>query len=224
MLSKIQDLFSRFNTSSPNNWGIKSDRHLDMGCANYARNPFNASEVFGADLSSRPPLNLEENKYFKVDARVHLPVQDGFFTSISAYDFVEHLNRSDGYPNSFITFLNEASRILAPGGILLCVTPAFPSPLSFQDPTHVNIITMGTVQYFLNLKGSDPDLDYGITCEFELVQQFWAGPFSLIRKHTWESKGLNLPVLISSFKPRKLRKFVSELRNPSHLVWVLRKV
>lgn len=213
----------RFNTNSPNHWGIESHRHLDMGCATYARNPFSAPEVFGADLSDRPPLNLEENYYFKVEARVRLPVQDGFFTSISAYDFLEHLNRSDGYPNSFITFLNEASRVLTSGGILLCVTPAYPSPLSFQDPTHVNIITEGTVQYFLNVKGSDQDLDYGITCEFELVEQFWAGPFSLIRKSTWESQGLNFSMLKSSLKLRNLRKFVSELRNPSHLVWVLRK-
>jgi SAM-dependent methyltransferase len=195
-----------------------------MGCATYARNPFKASEVFGADLSERHPVNLERSHYFKVDARVHLPVQDGFFTSISAFDFIEHLNRSDGYPNSFITFLNEASRVLASDGILLCVTPAFPSPLSFQDPTHVNIITEGTVQYFLNVKGSDQDLDYGITCRFELVEQFWAGPFSLIRKPTWESQGLNLQILRSSLGIRNLRKFVSELRKPSHLVWVLRKV
>jgi SAM-dependent methyltransferase len=195
-----------------------------MGCATHARNPFKAPEVFGADLSERHPGNLGKNHYFKVDARVHLPVQDGFFTSISAFDFIEHLNRSDGYPNSFITFMNEASRVLAPGGILLCVTPAFPSPLSFQDPTHVNIITEGTVQYFLNAKGSDQDLDYGITCEFELVEQFWAGPFSLIRKPTWESQGLNLQMIRSSLMIRNLRKFVSELRKPSHLVWVLRKV
>lgn len=224
MNSKIRSSVSRFNTSSPNNWGFKSDRHLDMGCANFARNPFKAPEFFGADLSEHPPINLEKGNYFRVDSRVQLPVQNGFFTSISAYDFIEHLNRSDGYPNSFITFLNEASRVLAPGGILLCVTPAFPSPLSFQDPTHVNIITEGTIQYFLNVKGSDQDLDYGITCQFELVEQFWAGPFSLIRKPTWDSQGLNLQNVGSSLRIKNLRKFVSELRKPSHLVWVLRKV
>ena len=90
MNSKIRGSLSRFNTSSPNCWGIKSDRHLDMGCATHARNPFKAPEVFGADLSDRPALNLEGDNYFQVDARVQLPVQDGFFTSISAYDFIEH--------------------------------------------------------------------------------------------------------------------------------------
>ena len=141
MKLRIKNSFSHFNSSSPNNWGIDSNRHLDMGCATYARNPFRATEVFGADLSDQPPLNLPDSKYFKVQPRVELPVEDGFFTSISAFDFIEHLNRTDGYPNSFILFLNEASRVLSPGGVLLCVTPAYPSPLSFQDPTHVNIIT-----------------------------------------------------------------------------------
>ena len=224
MKSKIQNSFLVFNTTSPNNWGISSERHLDMGCASYARNPFQASEVFGADLSDQPPVNLPKSRYFKVQSRVHLPVEDGFFCSISAFDFIEHLNRADGYPNSFIVFLNEASRVLESGGILLCVTPAFPNPLSFQDPTHVNIITEGTIQYFLNVNGTEKDLDYGISCQFELVEQFWAGPFSLIRKPEWESTGLKFSVLKSLVKFRNLRKFISDLRNPSHLVWVLRKL
>ncbi len=224
MKSKFKKSFSKFNTSSPNYWGVNSHRHLDMGCATHARNPFGAPEVFGADLSENPPQNLPKARYFKVNARVEIPAEDGFFTSISAFDFIEHLNRTDGYPNSFIAFLNEASRVLSRGGILLCVTPAYPSPLSFQDPTHVNIITEGTVQYFLNLKGSDQDLDYGITCEFELVQQFWAGPFSLIRKPDWDSQGLNFSLLKSILNPRNFRKFVSDLRKPSHLVWVLRRI
>ncbi len=224
MKSKIQNSFLVFNTTSPNNWGISSERHLDMGCASYARNPFQAPEVYGADLSDQPPVNLPKSRYFKVQSRVHIPVENGFFNSISAFDFIEHLNRADGYPNSFIIFLNEASRVLASGGTLLCVTPAFPNPLSFQDPTHVNIITEGTVQYFLNVNSADKDLDYGITCQFELVEQFWAGPFSLIRKPEWESNGFRFSALKSLLKPKNLRKFVSELRNPSHLVWVLRKV
>lgn len=224
MKRKFQNSYSKFNTSSPNYWGVYSSRHLDMGCATHARNPFGASEFFGADLSDNPPLNLPKARYFKVHTRVELPVEDGFFTSISAFDFIEHLNRTDSYPNSFIAFLNEASRILSPGGVLLCVTPAYPSPLSFQDPTHVNIITEGTVQYFVNAGGADGDLDYGISCRFELIEQFWAGPFSLIRKPDWDSRGLSFSLLKSTLKFRNLRKFVSDLRKPSHLVWVLRKV
>lgn len=194
-----------------------------MGCAGFARNPFRADEVFGADLSDNVPRNLSTSHYFKVCPRVEIPVEDGFFNSISAFDFIEHLNRSDGYPNSFIVFLNEASRVLSTGGIFLGVTPAFPSPLSFQDPTHINFITEGTVQYFIK-NDSTENLEYGIDCDFELIQQFWTGPFSSIRKDSWESHGLSLSSLRLISNPRKIRRIISDLRNPTHLVWVLRKV
>ena len=112
----LRQALSSFNTKSPENWGIESVRHLDMGCGAYARNPFKANEVFGADLLDHPARNIQSDNYFKVDQSLSIPVPDGFFNSISAYDFIEHLNRSDGYPNSFIKFMNEASRILEVGG------------------------------------------------------------------------------------------------------------
>lgn len=73
-------------------------------------------KFFGADLLDHPARNIHSNNYFKVDQSLSIPVPDGLFNSISAYDFIEHLNRSDGYPNSFIKFMNEASRILEAGG------------------------------------------------------------------------------------------------------------
>ena len=222
---KIREAISPFNTKSPEHWGIVSKRHLDMGCGAYARNPFNSSEVFGADLLDNPARNLQSGNYFKVSEKLTIPVQDGFFGSISAYDFVEHLNRTDGYPNSFISFMNEASRVLAVGGVLLAVTPAFPSPVSFQDPTHVNIITEATVSYFLNTQVEENNLEYGFTCRFELVTQFWAGPFSAIRKPEWSSSGLKASSIWNAIKsPANLRRHVAGFRNPSHLIWVLRKV
>jgi SAM-dependent methyltransferase len=222
---KISEALTSFNTKSPEFWGVDSVRHLDMGCGAYARNPFKAAEVYGADLLDHPPFNINADKYYKVDSKLKIPVEDGFFNSISAYDFIEHLNRSDGYPNSFITFMNEASRVLKEGGVLLGVTPAFPSPVSFQDPTHVNIITEATVNYFLNRHVEANHLEYGFTCRFELVAQFWAGPFSAIRKPEWISDGLKPVSIWNALKsPSSFRRHVAGIRNPSHLVWVLRKV
>lgn len=222
---KISEALNSFNTKSPDNWGISSVRHLDMGCGTFARNPFKAEEVFGADLLDHPARNIHPSNYFKVDQSLSIPVPDGFFNSISAYDFIEHLNRSDGYPNTFIKFMNEASRILEVGGVLLGVTPAFPSPVSFQDPTHVNIITEATVNYFLNRHVEANNLEYGFTCRFELVAQFWAGPFSAIRKPDWNSDGLKPALIWNAVKsPSSLRRHLAGIRNPSHLVWVLRKV
>lgn len=196
-----------------------------MGCGTYARNPFDALHVYGADLLDHPALNVDPGNYFKVDSKLSIPVADEFFDSISAYDFIEHLNRSDGYPNSFITFMNEASRVLKKSGVLLAVTPAYPSPVSFQDPTHVNIITEGTVNYFLNRHVVENHLEYGFTCRFELVAQFWVGPFSALRKPEWVSSGLSASSIWNAIKsPSNLRRHIAGVRNPSHLVWVLRKV
>jgi len=116
---KIREALSSFNTKSPDNWGIKSSRHLDMGCGTFARNPFKANDIYGADLLDDPARNVRSENYFKVEQALSIPVPDGFFSSISAYDFIEHLNRSDGYPNSFIKFMNEASRVLEVGGYCL---------------------------------------------------------------------------------------------------------
>jgi len=121
--------------------------------------------------------------------------------------------------------MNEASRILKRGGVLLGVTPAFPSPVSFQDPTHVNIITEATVNYFLNRHVEENHLEYGFTCRFELVAQFWAGPFSALRKPDWVSSGLKPGSIWKAIKsPSNLRRLIAGIRKPSHLVWVLRKV
>ena len=38
--------------------------------------------------------------------------------------------------------------MLEPGGRFYAVTPAFPHPEAFADPTHVNIITETTHEYF----------------------------------------------------------------------------
>ena len=75
---KISESLTSFNTKSPNFWGISSVRHLDMGCGTYARNPFDAPHVYGADLLDHPALNIELENYFKVDSKLSVPVADEF--------------------------------------------------------------------------------------------------------------------------------------------------
>lgn len=83
-----------------------------------------------------------------------IPFEDNFFASISAIDFLEHIPRQICLESSkevvypFINLMNEIWRVLSPGGKFLAVTPAFPSPLAFADPTHVNYIALGTHEYF----------------------------------------------------------------------------
>ncbi len=70
--------------------------------------------------------------------------------------------------NPFVELMNEIHRVLQPGGRLLAITPAFPHPAAFTDPTHVNIITEQTHTYFT---GSEPGASiYGFRGRFTLLQ------------------------------------------------------
>lgn len=70
-----------------------------------------------------------------------------------------------------MNLMDEVWRVLKPGGLFYAVTPAFPSPEAFQDPTHVNIITDKTHEYFC---GEDAyGRNYGFKGTFEPVRVRW---------------------------------------------------
>lgn len=131
-------------------------RHLDLGCGMRPRNPYNATEIYGIDVRDEI-LHLDSKVVTVVRANLALepiPFPDGYFSSVSAWDFLEHvprqmyLNEARGIVYPFVSLMNEIWRVLQPGGIFLAYTPAYPSPEAFQDPTHVNIITDQTCGYF----------------------------------------------------------------------------
>ena len=106
------------------------------------------------------PLESQENfEYRAADLTLEpIPYEADRFGSVSAFDFIEHVPRvlpsSDGRSTTFpfIRLMNEIWRVLAPGGLLYAVTPAYPHAEAFQDPTHVNIITDHTHDYFCGAK------------------------------------------------------------------------
>ncbi len=151
-------------------------RHLDLGCGANPRNPYKKNELHGVDLRH---FSSDLNIQFK-QANLNLeklPYNDNFFASVSAFDYLEHVPRilldSTGkntfFP--FINLMNEIWRVLTPGGLLYALTPAYPSPAAFQDPTHVNIITSETHQYFC---GENPDAGmYGFNGKFKAIRAEW---------------------------------------------------
>lgn len=129
------------------------DAHLDLGCGKRPRNPYRRSRVCGVDI--RAISSTDDFEFRSANVSVEpIPYPDHEFGSISAFDFIEHVPRilrtSDGLSTvfPFIGLMNEAWRVLAHGGRLYAVTPAYPNPEAFQDPTHVNIITERTHEYF----------------------------------------------------------------------------
>lgn len=73
----------------------------------------------------------------------------------------------------FISLMSEVCRVLKPGGMFFSPTPAFPSPLAFQDPTHVNVITEETLPKYFS--GPLWASGYGFEGQFDLVKQVWNG-------------------------------------------------
>lgn len=217
-------VLSKWNTRFPNQWGFSSTVHLDMGCGYHPRNPFRAERLIGLDIISDDALrNQNEFEYLEVLPGSKIPMGDQSVDSISGYDFLEHLGRGDGSSNNhFISFMSEAYRVLRPNGILFLVTPAYPSPAAFQDPTHVNFITEETVKYFLGPNASANKMGYGFEGSFKLVAHFWMGPFSKIFSGEIESFSDGfVRTLIQQLSIRSIRRNISCFRKPTHLVWIL---
>lgn len=133
-------------------------RHLDLGCGRFPRNPYGQNELHGVDIRLITEIQVPGIQFHEANLMMgKLPFPDRMFDSVSAYDFLEHVPRilagPDGtlaYP--FITLMNEIYRILRGGGKFFGLTPCYPSKQVFQDPTHVNFLTVDTHEYFCGEK------------------------------------------------------------------------
>ena len=208
---------------------VENGSHLDLGSGKSVRNPFGLSNLFGVDLAPVEQNSVNEAEIISTDITRELPFPDGMFDSVSAFDVLEHIPRwerkSDGqvvFP--FVNLMSEVFRILKPGGFFVAVTPAYPSPAAFQDPTHVNIITENTIDYFANDNPLATSIGYGFVGNFSIAHHSWlrgGGPFEAIEKRI-------SPGLIGADHVKDLMKFVkrslklTQVRKSSHLLWVLR--
>ena len=152
-------------------------RHLDLGCGASPRNPYQRDEAHAVDLAH--PESLDPRLFRRANLSVEpIPHADSSFESVSAFDFLEHIPRVLGTHDGrgtrlpFVELMNEIHRVLKPGGCFYAVTPAYPRPEVFHDPTHVNVITDGTWAYFC---GPNPGARmYGYTGNFEMLRNEWA--------------------------------------------------
>jgi SAM-dependent methyltransferase len=192
-----------------------SSKHLDLGCGDAPRNPFLASEVYGVDIERFPTRTGYESAII-VEANLleRLPFEDGSFSSVSAYDVLEHIPRCSVHGSGPVTFpfielMNEVWRILEPRGTFVASIPAFPHPRAFQDPTHVNFITDETHLYFT---GSDPYASrYGFNGFFELVFADWDAP-----KNAQEPMQASIRKTIRNLEHRLHRGGLS------HVTWIFK--
>lgn len=153
-----------------------SDRHLDLGCGKFPRNPYGRPRLCGIDVRPPPAAVTFEHKVANLSIE-SIPYPADSFGSVSAYDFLEHIPRVLPTPDGndtffpFIRLMDEVWRVLVAGGRLYALTPAFPNTEAFTDPTHVNIITERTHEYFC---GENPlGRMYGFEGHFRKIRVEW---------------------------------------------------
>ena len=189
--------------------------HLDFGCGTQPRNPFQAEKLFSVDIY-RTSAEIPSHEIQIGDA---LPFDDETFSSVSAYDVMEHLSRESIRGNDFIFYMQEIYRVLKPAGVAVIIFPAFPHRDAFSDPTHINFITSHTVNYFLGNKAAP--YYAGITTNFFAIANHplrcWKKWFPLDSQSTLTNlKNLRRNL---SLTKRDFLRFIW----PQHRIWVLSK-
>lgn len=155
---------------------------LDVGSGPKPKNPFNSKDLTGVDFRE----NKETNVHFADLSLGNLPFQNDQFDFVTAFDLLEHIPRTlningdSSFP--FILLMNEVFRVLKPGGVFFAYQPVFPAKSAFQDPTHVNIMSEDTLDFYFCEKAWARI--YGFTGSFELVADGWIGEkyFCFMRK------------------------------------------
>ncbi len=105
-------------------------------------------ECYGVDISSFAGSNLKDiNIQTGVDFdKDKLPYEDNFFDIIYSKSLMEHISNPEN-------FLNEAYRILKPGGKIICMIPDWEAnyKIYFDDHTHKTPFTIESLQNILKI-------------------------------------------------------------------------
>ncbi len=141
---------------------MKEAKKLNLGCGRQLRaDCLNVDRLAGVG----PDLvwDLDQHPY---------PLPDGAFEHIYALDVVEHLADIQG-------FVEEAHRLLAPGGILEITTPHFSAANSFTDPTHRHHLGYSSFDYFTD----ESTWNFYSTARFRVRERFIAFRPGRLRKY-----------------------------------------
>lgn len=119
---------------------MSNNKKLIVGCG--PRHPKNPNEVL-CDIINFPNVDVRH------DLNVTpWPWRDNSFVHVSAIHVVEHLN-------SLVSFMNEAWRVLQPGGSLYLETPqaGVDLDLCHADPTHVRCYRIHSFANYFSPEG-----------------------------------------------------------------------
>lgn len=139
--------------------------------------------------------HIPEDRFIQADLRERWPFEDSSVDLLRAFDLIEHL------PNRIYT-MNEAWRVLKPGGIFHVLVPTTEGAGAWCDPTHVSFWNRVTFEYFVDGRDSNKRFahHYGIQAKFRVKKEVRTE-----RRLEFSSGNLKVPYLeieLAAVKPR----------------------
>lgn len=150
--------------------GFESDsKILDIGCGNgdFTLELLNMGfDAYGIDLAD---CNVLKDKHIKVDLQKDkYPFPDNHFDVVFSKSVIEHLREPD-------YLIDEAYRVLKPGGVFICLTPSWKHSYKEQfyiDHTHCTPFTRYSLETLCKLSNFTADCNY-----FYQLPLLWRFPF-----------------------------------------------
>src|SRR5882724_2380536 len=120
------------------------------------------------------------------------PLEDNSVGVIRAYDAIEHLKNP-------IHTMNEAYRVLAPGGLFLILVPSTDGRGAFQDPTHVSFWNQNSFWYYT--KRSHARYVPGLQARFQVARLHSFFPNNFCRENSIPYVEAHLIALKDGYQP-----------------------
>jgi predicted SAM-dependent methyltransferase len=147
-----------------------SGRKLDLACGQRPREGFEGVDIW-------------EGAQHVVDLMTYpWPFADSSIAELRSSHFAEHIPMvhvdergqpvAHGGQDALFRFMDEAWRVLVPGGLFTVIVPAGRSNRAFQDPTHRRFFVEETFAYFSAAWRKSQLLDhYNVKCDFDVNVQ-----------------------------------------------------
>ena len=142
---------------------------IDLGCGPFKKFEYVGIDVF--DWSERYPK--DEFLQGEIPEVLH-NFKDNSIEEVRASHFIEHIPQC-----RVIEFMNEAHRILVPGGVFEINIPPSTGRGAFCDPTHVSFWNDMSFRYYDKTWSPDLTASYGIIADFIIVKMEQLTEFNL---------------------------------------------
>jgi ubiquinone/menaquinone biosynthesis C-methylase UbiE len=134
---------------------MKKKKILNLGCGNIKYDVPFKGEIVGMDIAKLKGIDIVHNLN-----KFPWPIKKNEFDYVYASNILEHLD-------DIVKPLEEIHRISKPGAIIKIIVPMFPGVWTFADPTHKQVFTYMSFNYFEEEHG----LNYYSKARFKILER-----------------------------------------------------